>query len=323
MAVDSQVNLRGPVFAAAIAFISNGNGGLMRGGPQRCSASTMASDPRDERARESKGLNELAGFLVSVKAGEELFRQDDEAHDFFVIKEGSAVLVRTGHDHEQELERLGVGDCLGEAALLGGGRRASTARAVTDCTLVRLELATLAALLKESPGLGLGLLRKLAVRLLRLERAEPPADAIPAWNQQSPVRPTAPAPSGKGFASGEATASSSATAADAANPAQLRHLKSGRLFVLSAADEAIVGRVDRATGFTPPINFSDLDEGRTIGRRHAMIVCRDGDYFVREDAATRNGTFVNGTRLQVKTEQRLANGDRLRFGLIDVVFECD
>ena len=79
--------------------------------------------------------------------------------------------------------------------------------------------------------------------------------------------------------------------------------------------------MDRATGFTPPINFSDLDEGRTIGRKHAKILHRDGEYFVREDAATRNGTFVNGTRLPVKTEQRLTSGDRLRFGLIDVVFE--
>jgi pSer/pThr/pTyr-binding forkhead associated (FHA) protein len=101
----------------------------------------------------------------------------------------------------------------------------------------------------------------------------------------------------------------------------LRHAKSGRLFALTGDHEAIVGRADRATGFTPPINFSDLDEGRTIGRQHAKILYRDGEYFVREDAATRNGTFVNGTRLPVKTEQRLIDGDRLRFGLIDVVFE--
>jgi CRP-like cAMP-binding protein len=283
----------------------------------------MASDPHADRARPSNPLNELGGFLLSVKAGEELFQEGDEAGDFFVIKEGSAVLVRTRHGQEHELERLAVGDCVGEAALLGGGRRTATARAVTDCTLVRIELVTLAALLKESPGLGLGLLRKLAVRLLRFERIEPAAAPTPPANQRPPVaRATAAASSRKGTASSKAAASPPAAAADLPFPAQLRHATSGRLFVLSAAQEVIVGRVDRATGFTPPINFSDLDEGRTIGRRHAKIVCRDGVYFVREDAATRNGTFVNGTRLPIKTEQRLANGDRLRFGLIDVVFEC-
>lgn len=282
----------------------------------------MDSDPHDRRARPSNPLNELDGFLVSVKAGEELFKEDDEAGDFFVIKEGSAVLVRSRDGQEHELERLGVGDCVGEAALLGGGLRTATARAVTDCTLVRIELVTLAALLKESPGLGLGLLRKLAVRQLRFERIEPAVAPTPTANQKPPATMTTAAGSSrKGTASSKAAASSPAAAADLPSPAQLRHAKSGRLFALSAAQEAIVGRIDRATGFTPPINFSDLDEGRTIGRRHAKIICRDGVYFVREDAATRNGTFVNGTRLPVKTEQRLANGDRLRFGLIDVVFE--
>jgi hypothetical protein len=280
----------------------------------------MASDPRDDRGREGNPLNELGRLLVSVKAGEDLFKEGDKARDFFVIKEGSAVLVRTRHGQEQELERLGVGDCVGEAALLAGGLRASTARAVTDCTLVRIEFQTLAALLKESPDLGLGLLRKLAVRLLRLERVGPPAPA--SATQKHPVATaTGAAPSRKGLSSGKPAASPSAPAAGAPNRPQLRHPKSGRLFVLSTDQEAIVGRVDRAAGFTPPINFSDLDEGRTIGRRHATIVYRDGHYFVREDAVTRNGTFVNGTRLPVKTEQRLANGDRLRFGLIDVVFE--
>jgi hypothetical protein len=283
----------------------------------------MAYDPHGDRARPGDPLNELGGFLVSVKAGEELFKEDDEAREFFVIKEGSAVLVSTRHGQEQELERLAVGDCVGEAALLGGGPRTSTARAVTDCTLVRIELVTLAALLKESPGLGLGLLRKLAVRLLRFERLEPAAAAAPPANQKQAVaRPSTAASSRKGPASSRSAALPPGAAADVPNPAQLRHARSGRLFVLSAAQEAIVGRVDRATGFTPPINFSDLDEGRTIGRRHAKILYREGHYFVREDAVTRNGTFVNGTRLPIKTEQRLANGDRLRFGLIDVVFEC-
>lgn len=284
----------------------------------------MASDPHDEQARPGGALNELGAFLVSVKAGEDLFKEDDEARDFFVIKAGSVVLVRTRHGHEQEIERLGVGDCVGEAALLGGGLRASTARAVTDCTLVRIELVTLAALLKESPGLGLGLLRKLAVRLLRFERVEPAVIPAPAPSQKLPqaARATPAATFRKGTPSVTSTASPPAAASVAPSPAQLRHATSGRLFVLSTAHEAIVGRVDRATGFTPAINFSDLDEGRTIGRRHAKIVYRDGDYFVREDAVTRNGTFVNGTRLAVKTEQRLANGDHLRFGLIDVVFEC-
>jgi CRP-like cAMP-binding protein len=255
---------------------------------------------------------------VSVKTGDEIFKEGDDGRDFFIIKEGSVSLTRTRNGTERELERLAVGDCVGEASMLGGSPRPATARALTDCTLVRLELGTLTALLKESPGLALGLLRKLAVRLLRFERIEPAAAPAAKGEPAAAARGTGAATARKGTSAADSAA---ALAEAAAIPARLRHPKSGRLFPLTLAPESIVGRVDRAAGFTPPINFSDLDEGRTIGRQHAKILHRSGEYYVREDAATRNGTYVNGTRLPVKSEQRLTSGDRLRFGLIDVVFE--
>jgi CRP-like cAMP-binding protein len=274
-------------------------------------------------ADRNDALNELGAFLVSVKTGDEIFREGDEGRDFFIIKEGGVSLTRTRDGSARELERLGVGDCVGEASMLGGGRRASTAKALTDCTLVRIELGTLAALLKESPGLALGLLRKLAVRLLRFERLDPVDAPAPSAKPEQPLatKPSAAATARKETVAVRSTAAAPARAAGPPLPAQLRHAKSGRLITLTGEIEAIVGRVDRSTGFTPPIDLSDLDEGRTIGRQHAKILHRDGEYYVREDAATRNGTFVNGTRLPVKTEQRLTSGDRLRFGLIDVVFE--
>jgi CRP-like cAMP-binding protein len=283
----------------------------------------MTRDPIEAAASPNDALNQLGAFLVSIKTGAEIFKEGDEGRDFFIIREGSVCLTRTRGRHVQELERLAVGDCLGEASMLGGGRRTSTARALTDCTLVRIELGTLTALLKESPGLGLGLLRKLAVRLLRFERLEAvTATAFPTKREQrSDPRPSAAAPARTAVAPAYSPVAVAGLPAGASASAQLRHTTSGRLFALTGALEAIVGRVDRASGFTPPINFSDLDDGRTIGRQHAKILHRDGEYFVREEIATRNGTFVNGTRLPVNTEQRLADGDRLRFGLIEVVFE--
>ena len=92
-------------------------------------------------------------------------------------------------------------------------------------------------------------------------------------------------------------------------------------FTLEGLTEATVGRVDRATGFTPDIDITPLDAERTLSRRHAKIVVRDGDFYVREEMGTRNGTFVNGERVQTGVDVRLASGDRLRFGLVETVFE--
>lgn len=47
---------------------------------------------------------------------------------------------------------------------------------------------------------------------------------------------------------------------------------------------------------------------RSVSRRHACFICRDGDVFV-EDLDSNNGTYVNGTRITETT--RLADNDRI------------
>ena len=96
--------------------------------------------------------------------------------------------------------------------------------------------------------------------------------------------------------------------------------QSRKRFDLSAG-HATVGRADRQLGFTPDIDLSELDTQRTLSRRHATIVSRDGDYYVREEIGTRNGTFVNDTRVQTGVDVKIASGDRVRFGMIETVFE--
>ncbi|HEV3139877.1 MAG TPA: FHA domain-containing protein, partial [Vicinamibacterales bacterium] len=95
---------------------------------------------------------------------------------------------------------------------------------------------------------------------------------------------------------------------------------SKKMFEL-ASGESTIGRVDRLTGFSPDVDLSSLDTQRTLSRRHAKIVRKDGDYFVREEIGTRNGTFVNGERVQTGVDVKLAPGARIRFGMIETVFE--
>jgi len=120
--------------------------------------------------------------------------------------------------------------------------------------------------------------------------------------------PAAPAP-----------ASSPAAPAPAARQYALRHVASGELIAFARGrEDFLVGRPDPATGTTPEINLGPYDANRTLSRRHARLLARDGVYFVREDAPTPNGTYLNEERIGTGVEMRLKPGDRLRFGTIEV-----
>jgi len=118
-------------------------------------------------------------------------------------------------------------------------------------------------------------------------------------------------------------AAASAAPAAAVNAARVVLVEpaSRRAYALAAGGESTIGRADRVTGFSPEIDLSSLDAERTLSRRHAKIVRKDGDYFVREEVGAFNGTFVNGQRVQAGVDVRLTTGDRVRFGKIETIFE--
>jgi pSer/pThr/pTyr-binding forkhead associated (FHA) protein len=70
----------------------------------------------------------------------------------------------------------------------------------------------------------------------------------------------------------------------------------------------IIGR-DESAGIV-------LDE-TTVSRRHAQITVRDGEATI-EDLGSQNGTWVNECRLD--KPMPLADGDRVRFGLVQVIY---
>ncbi len=115
----------------------------------------------------------------------------------------------------------------------------------------------------------------------------------------------------------------------AATPAQktdrtpvLVERTTGKAFPIGADGELTVGRAAGSSGFKPEIDLSELDPERTLSRRHARIVNRGGTLYVRAVPEARNGTFVNGRRIEA-TEVKLNEGDRIAFGLIEVVLRYD
>ena len=69
---------------------------------------------------------------VSVPAGRELATEGRFAHEFFVIIEGSAEVVKDG----ERIAELGAGDFFGEIALLETDRRTASVIAASDMRLI-------------------------------------------------------------------------------------------------------------------------------------------------------------------------------------------
>jgi CRP-like cAMP-binding protein len=107
-------------------------------------ASLIASLPGMEGI-DDEALSDLAGRLSRrrVPGGSTLFRERDEASEFFVVAEGLFELAETDESgQERVIARRGKGTYFGEIALLTGGRRTATVRAVQPSELFVVDAAT-------------------------------------------------------------------------------------------------------------------------------------------------------------------------------------
>ena len=98
----------------------------------------------------------------------------------------------------------------------------------------------------------------------------------------------------------------------------LVHAASNARFPLDKPD-MLIGRSSQASGYTADVDLSGHDPDKTLSRKHARVTRSDQGVFLKEEEG-RNGTFVNGTRVGPGQTVRLEEGDRIRFGLVEVVF---
>jgi pSer/pThr/pTyr-binding forkhead associated (FHA) protein len=98
-------------------------------------------------------------------------------------------------------------------------------------------------------------------------------------------------------------------------------LNTGRVVLLSADREILVGRLDSAHGIFPELDMTadgGLEEG--VSRRHARIYMRDDTCFV-EDLDSTNGSFLNGERITPYLPYAFHDGDVLSFGSLQLRFQ--
>jgi CRP/FNR family transcriptional regulator, cyclic AMP receptor protein len=149
----------------------------------------------------------------SVAPNEPLFWIGDPGHDFWVIQKGRVRLTYPNHSGaEMTLATLNAGDFLGEIALLDGGSRTATARAVGELTALILSREHFHGFIERHPSSAIHMMtvlgrrqRETVERLRGIRNAnEVVEEAETTW--QSVARTIAAAASSQWFVLGHATA---------------------------------------------------------------------------------------------------------------------
>ena len=103
-----------------------------------------------------------------IQKGQWLFREDDEAQNFYLIKEGAIELL-TLVDEKIEIPISmvrGKNGCFGISALVSPFRYTLSARAAVDSTLLVFKRGDLEKLKQDDPGLVCIIMNNLAQKLL-------------------------------------------------------------------------------------------------------------------------------------------------------------
>jgi CRP-like cAMP-binding protein len=102
--------------------------------------------------------------------GHQVFLQGDPADAIFYIQKGKIKLtVVSKQGKEAVVAILGVGDFFGEGCLAGQSFRMASAASMSECSIMRLEKASVIRLLHDQPAFSDLLLRHLLSRNIRIE----------------------------------------------------------------------------------------------------------------------------------------------------------
>src|ERR1700728_2849397 len=108
--------------------------------------------------------------IAAFEPGKVIFTEGDSANALFCIQKGKAkITVVTKAGEEALIAMLGAGDFLGEGCLAGQPLRISTATAMTECWIMRLERATVWEMLQQDPAFSERLLSYMSTRSVRIE----------------------------------------------------------------------------------------------------------------------------------------------------------
>jgi CRP/FNR family cyclic AMP-dependent transcriptional regulator len=112
-------------------------------------------------AEDFLGLFSEETIAIPFEAGRELFKKGDPGHDLYVVKSGDIQIVDGNH----VLETVSAGGIIGEMALVDGGPRSATARAVTDSFVIPIDERRFLFLVQQTPFFAIRMMRLMSRRL--------------------------------------------------------------------------------------------------------------------------------------------------------------
>jgi len=118
-----------------------------------------------------KDLSRLGRAVVErhYKKGETIVKEDEQAVAFFMVIKGKVEVVRGSGAKKRKLNELGPGGVFGEMALLDGGPRVATVRALEDTDCLVLSRWDFVAELRTNPQIAVAMLPVLSRRLREVE----------------------------------------------------------------------------------------------------------------------------------------------------------
>jgi CRP-like cAMP-binding protein len=111
------------------------------------------------------GLFRSEENVVTVKAGDTLFRKGDSATCMYVVLSGR---LKVG-DGNKIFEEISPGSLVGEMALIDHATRAATVTAMTDSTLAAIDEKRFLFLTQQTPTFALNVMRILSQRLRKMD----------------------------------------------------------------------------------------------------------------------------------------------------------
>lgn len=122
-------------------------------------------DPKDFLSRFGRGRS-----VAKFPPNDHIFTQGDPSNAVFYIQEGRVkVTVVSRQGKEAVIAILGPGDFFGEGCLAGQVTRMASATAMSVCSILRLEKASLVRVLREEPNFSEMFLMHVLSRNIRIE----------------------------------------------------------------------------------------------------------------------------------------------------------
>lgn len=111
---------------------------------------------------------------LRLSAGKMLYREDDDADSAYIVTRGTLGLFR---DHDDQLVQVGTaepGNMLGELSLIADSKRLTSAKAVSDAEVLRINRSMFRRILEEYPHtaetLQAQIIEDLQALIARIER---------------------------------------------------------------------------------------------------------------------------------------------------------